>query len=710
MTFARRITGDSRLCRYTKKSNRGNDKRCSVFHYAVSCLTSRSQFLKNPGRNKGNLVNLFCLSRVNRPAHSVVSLVSMPFKDLRHPPIQLGILERCLTRVGITACSHSFELAFMEHIYSRTAEADDGQRLSTGDYKEVACHAFAVGLGDWIFKVPPYAEPSAQDDEYLDYARSGASEKAIAAAIRMKMFVPEFLTAAADEVLAGNPSIVGFSTVFQQNVASLVLAKVLKARDPSLTIVFGGGNCDGPMGAALHECFPWVDIVVRGEGERVFPEVVLDVLACRPLRPQPGLCYRVEGESIVVPQVNKPQVPMDEVPTPIYDEFFARLERSPLRKTLWSEVAILFESSRGCWWGAKSHCTFCGLNGSLMPFRKKPPARVVEEILGFASRYKILDFVAVDDIIDLGHIRDLLPQLSAVNCDLQMFYETKANLKKGQLRAFYASGINAIQPGVESLSTPILQLMRKGVTALQNIRLLKWCAEIGITPAWNILYGFPREPPEEYERMADLIPSLVHFEPPNFMPVQIQRFSPYFDRPTEFDIELTGPEPLYRFLYPVSQKALWNLAYDFEHRYLDGRDPETYVSGVRDAVQRWRQFSQDDPGYLCYRCGPDFLIIEDRRAGLEASDYRFDGIEAKIYLACDAGTTPDHLSAQFAADGDEQLDAKEIEEYLNDLVQARLMYREGNCFLSLAIPMFKSTERFDVLQKTDAPRERLMST
>jgi len=42
-----------------------------------------------------------------------------------------------------------------------------------------------------------------------------------------------------------------------------------------------------------------------------------------------------------------------------------------------------------------------------MPFRRKPPARVVEEILGFAAQYKILDFVAVDDIIDRGHIRDL---------------------------------------------------------------------------------------------------------------------------------------------------------------------------------------------------------------------------------------------------------------------------------------------------------------
>src|ERR1700758_5358519 len=187
--------------------------------------------------------------------------------------------------------------------------------------------------------------------------------------------------------------------------------------------------------------------------------------------------------------------------------------------------------------------------------------------------------------------------------------------------------------------------------------------------------------------MAELIPSLVHFTAPNVMPVQMERFSPYFDRPAEFGIELTGPLPQYRFLYSVSSDALSNLAYDFEHRYLDGRDPQTYVTGLMKAVDRWRQFSKDGPGYLCSRRGPGFLSVEDRRAGLEAADYRFDGIEGKIYLACDAGATADHLSRQFAVENDEELDAKEIEEFLDDLVEARLMYRERDSFLSLAIPV-----------------------
>ena len=119
-------------------------------------------------------------------------------------------------------------------------------------------------------------------------------------------------------------------------------------------------------------------------------------------------------------------------------------------------------------------------------------------------------------------------------------------------------------------------------------------------------------------------------------------------------------------------------------------------------MNQWRQFSKDGPGYLCYRRGPGFLSVEDRRAGLEAADYRFDGIEGKIYLACDAGATVDYLSTQFAVSGDEELDAQEIEEFLDDLVQARLMYREGNCFLSLAIPVRTAPTASEASRETDA--------
>jgi len=621
---------------------------------------------------------------VRNSAVTAVSIVTMPFKDLRHPPIQLGILQRCLDNVGIAARSHSFELAFMDHLHAKTV---GGEPLTIKQYQRVATEEFHVHLGDWIFKVPPYADSACEDDEeYIAYVHSkGVADETITTALRMRSLVPEFLEAAADELLAGMPSVVGFSSVFQQNVASLVLAKILKARNPSLKIVFGGGNCDGPMGQTIHECFPWVDFVVRGEGEKVFVEVVMDVLENRQIHPRPGLCYRFDGLSVAVPQKAEPQVSMDEVPAPVYDDYFERLARTPLRSKLWPEVSILFESSRGCWWGAKSHCTFCGLNSSLIRFRSKPATRVAEEILTMAERYGVLDFVAVDDIIDLRHINELFPMLRASGSDLSLFYETKANLTKDQLRAFAAAGVSAIQPGIESLSTPILRLMRKGVTALQNLRLLKWCAEIGIKPSWNLLYGFPGEPPEEYERMRELVPLLVHLEAPSFTPIELERFSPYFEQSNQFGIELLGPLAHYRFLYSLEPKALNNLAYDFEYRYSDGRDPEAYTRELAGAVERWRELKERAAGSLFYRRGPGFLLVQDRRPGLEAADYRFDSVEAKIYLSCDTGTIAALICMQLVIEGDTSVDEVEIENYLQELVEAKLMYREGNSFLSLAI-------------------------
>jgi ribosomal peptide maturation radical SAM protein 1 len=609
----------------------------------------------------------------------------MPFKDLRHPPIQLGLLQQCLARAAISARSHSLELAFMDHVHRHAPAGSGESKLGVGDYLQIATRDYIVQLGDWIFCVPPFNETPRDDDGYLRVAREhGVTEESIAIARRMKACVPRFLEESATEILAGGPRIVGFSTVFQQNVASLALAKILKSRDASLTVVFGGGNCDGPMGQALHESYPWVDIVVRGEGEQAMVDIAEDVLAGRPVRERPGLCLRRDGASVSIATARAPQVAMGEVPSPTYDEYFARLARSPLASDLLPEVAILFESSRGCWWGQKSHCTFCGLNSELMAFRSKAPATVVRELIDLAERYKVLDFVAVDDIIDLRHVRELLPLISASGYDFSIFYETKSNLSKAQLRTFRQAGVDAIQPGVESLSTPILRLMRKGVTGLQNIRLLKWCAELGITPSWNLLYGFPREPEAEYARMAALIPALVHLEPPAFMPVQVQRFSPYFDRPMEFGLVLAGPEPYYRYLYDVPEAILCNLAYDFEHGYQDGRDPHTYTGAVAAAVKRWRELAVSARGTLSYRRGPGFLMVNDRRPGFEPADYRFEGAEALIYLRCDEGASAATLHASLIESGHREFDEDQIEEYLDELCAQWLVLREGKVFLSLA--------------------------
>ena len=93
-----------------------------------------------------------------------------------------------------------------------------------------------------------------------------------------------------------------------------------------------------------------------------------------------------------------------------------------------------------------------------------------------------------------------MPELASRSLGVSLFYEVRPNLGKEQLRRLRDAGVRHIQPGIESFSDPVLRLVRKGTSALQNIQLLKWCKELGIEPIWNLLWGFPGEPPEEYAR------------------------------------------------------------------------------------------------------------------------------------------------------------------------------------------------------------------
>ena len=291
---------------------------------------------------------------------SRVLLISMPWDQLEHPPIQLAILQAVLERDGVGAEVRCLGLDFLDHCMAATADRPAGERLGVAEYDLVVELSRDVGLGDWIF-----AEPAADTDAgYERWLREHPiPERHIDVARRFRALVPSFLDRCADALAAAAPAVVGFTTGAQQTVASLALARRLKARLPTVRMVFGGANCQGEMGAALHRAFPWVDAVVRGEGERVLPGLVKDFLAGGPCRPQPGLCYRERRAARwPSPRAETRGRALDDVPLPRYDEYFARLRASPAAAELLPRVTLLYESARGCWWGARSHCTFCGIS------------------------------------------------------------------------------------------------------------------------------------------------------------------------------------------------------------------------------------------------------------------------------------------------------------------------------------------------------------
>ena len=163
--------------------------------------------------------------------------------------------------------------------------------------------------------------------------------------------------------------VVGFSTSFAQTSASLFMAKKIKEMYPHISIVFGGANTDSEMGFEILKGFDWIDYVVHGEGEVSFPRLLNAIFEGDTSFPLPGVSHAVEPLWCRADFNAEPFRNLNESPVPDYSDYFQAVEQAGLHKKV--RISLSFESSRGCWWGAKHHCTFCGLNATTMAFRKE---------------------------------------------------------------------------------------------------------------------------------------------------------------------------------------------------------------------------------------------------------------------------------------------------------------------------------------------------
>ncbi|MET0235058.1 MAG: RiPP maturation radical SAM C-methyltransferase [Kibdelosporangium sp.] len=548
-------------------------------------------------------------------------LVSMPCQQVDRPSIQLGLLKA----IGE---AHGFPVRTLH------ASLDFAVRIGIGYYQLLAGHR-GRQIGDWLFSVEAFGDAAPDPDgdllaelgaelSYLDDSPELARKRLLAT---REHDVPAFLDALVGE-FAGT-RLVGFSSTFQQNAASFALARRLKQRYPDILTVFGGANFDGAMGTELVRSVECVDFAVIGEGDTAFPRLLGALAAGEDPARIPGVARR-EGDRVVSTPPAAPRTRLDDLPTPDYSEYFERAKRLGVPT---GHVALPFESARGCWWGAKHHCTFCGLNATTMQFRAKSPDRVLVELDQLSRRHRTFRFDAVDNIIDPRHLRELLPAIIGGGREYQIFYEVKANLSRAQLKTLAAAGVTRLQPGLESLSSAVLSLMDKGVRAAQNVNLLRWARYYGIAIGWNILWGFPGETAQDYAAQAAAVPHLVHLQPPaGANRIWLERFSPLFTQPARFPMRRREPEASYRWVYPATTD-IERIAYFFDYELVDALDPAAYAA-LDDAVGQWSATWQAGaPPILVYRSAPGFLQIYDGRPDRQGT-YTFHDTLAAIYLAC----------------------------------------------------------------------------
>jgi ribosomal peptide maturation radical SAM protein 1 len=604
-----------------------------------------------------------------REAAPRVLLVSMPYAALERPALGLSLLKPALRQRGVLC-----DVRYLAPVFADFVGLEEYFWIHAG----LPYTAFA---GDWAFTASLYGERTAEDRRYIDEVLRGTwrlDEAAIARVLRIRAYCEPFL----DHCLRAMPwdgyDVVGFTSTFEQNLASLALARRLRQAFPKLRIAFGGANWEDEMGLELHRRFPFVDYVCSGEADESFPSLLESVATGVEPVGVPGVVFRRGGESISTgPPRLKRQ--LDELPLPDFDDYFRDHEASASTSSV--TPVLLLETSRGCWWGAKNHCTFCGLNGLGMAFRSKSAERVLDEIDWLRERYGATGFSVVDNILDMAYFRSLLPRIEDEGLTVGLFYEVKANLTHAQVRQLWASGIHHIQPGIESFSDLILRLMSKGTTGLQNVQLLKWCSEFGIVPEWNLLYGFPGEDPADYERMLDMVQSITHLTPPAASgPIRLDRFSPYHADPARHGMVNVRPLEPYPYLYPFDSDALLRIAYYFSFDYADGRRPLDYATPLLAFIQGWMDSGPRGAIWLSDAGDGDLQLVVEREG--RTGSVRLAGWQARLYDACDRVRSHPALVALGAEHG---VAADQVGTFLRWGVENRLMLEDTGRYLALAV-------------------------
>jgi magnesium-protoporphyrin IX monomethyl ester (oxidative) cyclase len=616
----------------------------------------------------------------------------------------LSLLKAALADAGVEARVHYANLAFAAavgvHPYDLVSRTNSHQLA-----------------GEWTFRAAAFPDAPAVPEDYFTHIaeglrafdhlvlRVGGGRTTRELVEHVAIHTADFVRATARAVLATRPAIVGCGSTFQQHLAALAVLREVKRLDPHVVTVLGGANCESEMGVVTHNQCQWVDYVVSGEAEEAFPWLCRAVLSGR--RPDG---HELHEHGVIGPPHRAPEKfaellasppraivsDMDSSPVPDFDDYFLALQTMPVGRRI--EPGLEIETSRGCWWGAVKHCTFCGLNGTSMASRAKSPQRAVAEFHSLVARYRVPRVYAVDNILVREYFDSVLPQLRG---DVEVFYETKANLKRDQVAGLARAGVRWIQPGLESLDDDILRMVGKGTTARQNIELLKWARELGVNVYWLLLYDVPGEQDAAYLRMAELLPLLAHLQPPRALSfVQFVRFSPYHRDPSAYQVSLSV-EKSYEWVYPWPREVLPHFAYYFDD-YTAGREQIEFhhdrpprrpgFRAIRAAYAAWTAQwphsgldGQESMATLRMTDSGGVLTVTDTRACRRSATHTLRGLARAVSLVCHHAQTANRLRDRLRADFGMAPADDELSAVLAELADLKLLVRLGDYYLGLPL-------------------------
>ncbi len=531
---------------------------------------------------------MYDVREVLRPAR--VLIVVPPFAQIDRPALGVHLLQAIARRQGVEV-----QVLYASMLFAAYVGAPMYNVLSSTSY-----HLF---IGERMFSraafgTPPMGHDNGDaidrlfHDRITDPSFPASAKKMLDLEARIDGFLDSFVPA-----ITGEYDVVGCTSSFEQNTASIAILTAIKRAAPTTLTIMGGANCEGEMAEGLAAVAPAVDVFFDGESEQTFA----DLLATLARGERPARVLR-----------GTPCADLDALPTPDYADYYTQLAAflpaSPWRPHL------NYETSRGCWWGQKNHCTFCGLNGQGMTLREKSPDRTLDELRELLARHPNRDVTMTDNIMPYSYWKTVVPRLATELPGLSVMYEQKANLTLRQVTDLVRAGIHKIQPGIEALSTPLLRHMDKGTSCAQNIALLRYARAHRMTVFWNLLSGFPSDRLDWYVETLELLPMLRHLPPPHTRSdIVIDRFSPYHEHPERYGIRALRPTAPYAQWLPEHapiDKIAYHFTGEFDSESL--AHPEVMREIDRE-LDTWNLQWTDEPSVLEVRAtGTGYQLVDTR--------------------------------------------------------------------------------------------------
>jgi ribosomal peptide maturation radical SAM protein 1 len=601
-----------------------------------------------------------------------VLLVNMPFSLVERPSLALALLQ-----AEARAYGHHCDVA--------CANIDFAVRVGTDVYRQIASELPPPALvGEWVFAESLFGASATPIERYgaVLLSRFGLPISRLSDLRALRTQATAFVDEYVAEVPWSSYQVVGFTSSFHQNLAALAVARRVKAAHPEVSIVFGGPNWAGEMGATQFEVFPFVDAAFLGEADLSFPALI-DGLEAPPTYPRlPGVAFRLEGE-LLRGEGEMLLDDLDDLPLPDYGDHLRALKVNGLGDSL---ISVSVETSRGCWWAASGPCSFCGQNGTAPGYRHKSAERSLLELAAATSDERTCLVELTDNVVAPRFVRDVLPVLRDHGLSSKLFFEARPELSLEDVTLIAQAGCR-IQVGIESLSDHVLELMKKGTRGLENVRLLKWCHAVGVEPGWNLLFGIPGETASDFEDMLALIPAIRFLHPPTYCgPITIDRFSPYFCAPADFG--LTPPRPLesYAHVYPFDDETLQQIAYSFESGSATSPALDAYRFRLMREASKWR--TQGSAGGLRRkRLREDSEAIVHAGAGDDDPLLVLDELDSLILQASDDICSGDELMASIESGCTGPHSGSEVEMRLARLQDLRAVVAQGGRYLSLVLPL-----------------------